>query len=56
LASRGFSRTLVLPTAVQSDKGEAAFKDGLLKLTILKAQEATTRQIKVKVSQVITLK
>ncbi len=45
-----FERTLRLPTKVQSDKAEALFKNGVLNLTIAKAEEAKPRTIKVKVA------
>lgn len=44
-----FSRTLELPVRVQGDKAEATFENGLLRLTIPKAEEVKPRQIKVKV-------
>jgi HSP20 family protein len=43
-----FAREIVLPTAVQADKAEASFENGILPLTIPKAEEARPKQIKVK--------
>lgn len=44
-----FHRTLPLPTAVQSDKAKAQFKDGVLKITIPKTPEARKKEVKVKI-------
>jgi HSP20 family protein len=46
-----FERTISLPTKVQSDKVDAVFKNGLLHLTIPKAEEVKPKTIKVKVAQ-----
>ena len=35
-----FSRTVPLPSAVQSDKAEAKLKDGILEITIPKSEKA----------------
>ena len=43
-----FSRTLTFNIPVQADKAEASFKNGLLTLTIPKAEEIKPRTIKVK--------
>jgi HSP20 family protein len=43
-----FSRTVVLPMPIKSDKAEAKFKDGVLTLSIPKAEEAKPKSIKVK--------
>jgi len=43
-----FSRTITLPTLVDSAKAQAAFKDGILTLTLPKAEQVKPRQIKVK--------
>jgi HSP20 family protein len=43
-----FSRTLTLNVPVQSEKAEAVFENGVLKLIIPKAEEVKPRQIKVK--------
>ena len=43
-----FSRTLTFNIPVQADKAEATFKDGLLTLTVPKAEEIKPRTIKVK--------
>ena len=44
-----FERTINLPTQVQSDKVEATFKNGVLHLTVPKAEEVKPKSIKVKV-------
>lgn len=43
-----FSRTVSLPVPIQADKAEAKFKDGILTLSIPKAEEAKPKVIKVK--------
>jgi len=45
-----FERTVNLPVAVQSDKVEATFKNGVLHLSVPKAEEAKPKTIKVKVA------
>ena len=46
--SRGsFMRTLALPGEVDSDKAKAAFKDGILELTIPKTDKARKHSVKV---------
>ena len=45
-----FSRALTLPTAVAGDKVKAAYKDGVLAVTLPKAEEAKPKQIDVAVS------
>jgi HSP20 family protein len=42
-----FSRTLPLPSLVQGDKVKAEFKNGLLRVTLPKAEEAKRQKIKV---------
>lgn len=42
-----FRRTVPLPVEVDADKAQASFKDGLLELTLPKAQVARRRNIKV---------
>ena len=42
-----FSRALTLPTAVAGDKVKAAYKDGILTVTLPKAEEAKPKQITV---------
>jgi len=42
-------RSFTLPAAVLSDAIEATFKDGVLTITVPKAEEARTKQIEVKV-------
>jgi HSP20 family protein len=43
-----FNRTLTLPTAVDADRIEARYVDGILSLRLPKAEEAKPRQIVVK--------
>lgn len=42
-----FSRTLQLPVAVEGDRAEATFADGVLTLRIPKAEEVKPRQIRI---------
>ena len=42
-----FQRTLSLPTSVASDKAKAEFENGVLTLTLPKAEEARPKSIKV---------
>jgi HSP20 family protein len=44
-----FSRTVELPSAVQSEKAKASFKDGVLEVRAPKTEEAKTKVKKVKV-------
>lgn len=46
-----FSRTLTLPFPIQSDKVQATFENGVLTLTLPKAEEIKPRTIKVQVKQ-----
>lgn len=48
-----FSRSLLIPVQVKSDKAEATFEDGILTLTIPKVEEVKPRQIKVKAKGLI---
>ena len=45
-----FSRTLTLPTAVVDDQVKAAYKDGILTVTLPKAEEAKPKQIDISVN------
>jgi len=45
-----FQRTITLPAAVQADKVSAAYKDGMLVVTLPKTEEAKPKQIEVKAS------
>jgi HSP20 family protein len=45
-----FTRTIELPVAVDSQKIEARFKDGVLHVTLPKTEDAKPKQIEVKVS------
>ena len=44
-----FQRSISLPTNVQPDKAKASYKDGVLHVTIPKAEEAKPKQIKINV-------
>jgi HSP20 family protein len=44
-----FQRSFQLPTSVQTDKVEATFDKGVLKITLPKVEEAKKKQIEVKV-------
>ena len=48
-----FSRTFTIPVEVKSDKAEAAFENGVLTLTLPKAEEIKPKQIKVKANKLI---
>jgi HSP20 family protein len=43
-----FHRAFTLPDAVDANKIEASFKDGVLKISIPKAEEAKTKKIEIK--------
>jgi HSP20 family protein len=45
-----FQRTIALPTAVAGDKVKAQYKDGILTVTLPKAEEAKPKQIDVQVN------
>ncbi len=45
-----FSRSVTLPAAVDTDKIEATYKKGILKVTLPKKEEAKPKEIKVKVT------
>lgn len=49
-ASFRFSRSIALPVKVDPEKVSATVKDGVLTVTLAKAEEARPRQIRVKVS------
>ncbi len=44
-----FQRAFTLPTVVQRDKIKATFKDGVLEVTMPKAEEAKPKQVKIDV-------
>ena len=44
-----FQRAFQLPTNVKSDKIEAAFEKGVLKVTLPKTEEARKKEIEIKV-------
>ena len=43
-----FSRSVSIPVSVKSDKADATFDNGVLKLTLPKAEEIRPKQIKIK--------
>ena len=45
-----FRRTITLPTRVDANKVNASYKDGILTVTLPKAEEAKPKQIQVNVS------
>ena len=45
-----FQRSLTLPVSVDANKVQAAYKDGILTVTLPKAEEAKPKHIEVKVS------
>lgn len=48
-----FSRSLTLPSSLETEKAEATFENGVLTLTIPRAEEVKPKQIKVKAKGVI---
>ena len=44
-----FARTIRLPREVQSDKISASYKNGILKVTLPKSEEAKKKEVKIKV-------
>ena len=48
-----FSRTVSIPVEVKSEKAEATFENGVLTLTLPKAEEAKPKQIKIKAKPMI---
>jgi len=44
-----FQRSFTLPTTVKSDRIDAVYKDGILSISLPKAEEAKPKQIEVKV-------
>jgi HSP20 family protein len=44
-----FERMIQLPMAVQADKVKAAYRDGMLEITLPKAEELKPREIKVEI-------
>jgi HSP20 family protein len=50
-----FSRTVTLPVAIQSEKAQAAFDNGMLVLTLPKAEAMKPKQIKVKAKSALEI-
>lgn len=48
-AAGRFTRTISLPTAVDQDRAKAEYRDGILRITLPKAEEAKPKQIAVNV-------
>ena len=48
-----FSRSLIIPVSVKADKAEASFENGVLTITLPKAEESKPKQIKVKAKAMI---
>lgn len=46
----GFERSFTLPTNIQADKVTAVYKNGVLNITLPKAEEAKPKEISVKVA------
>jgi HSP20 family protein len=44
-----FQRSFVLPDSIQSDKVTAAFKDGVLTVTVPKSEKAKEKQVDIKI-------
>ncbi|HVP35387.1 MAG TPA: Hsp20/alpha crystallin family protein, partial [Terriglobales bacterium] len=45
-----FTRSFALPTPVQADKVKASYKDGILKVTLPKSEEAKKKEIPISVN------
>ena len=48
ISQRSYSRTLSLPCAIDADRAEASFTNGLLELTLPKQKQANRRKVEVK--------
>jgi HSP20 family protein len=48
-----FSRALVLPSGLRTDKAEATFENGVLTLTIPKAEEIKPKRISIKAKELV---
>ena len=44
-----FTRSILLPQEVESDKISASYKDGILRITLPKSEEAKKKEIKIKI-------
>ncbi len=45
-----FQRSFVLPNSIKADKVSAAFKDGILTVTVPKAEEAKEKNVEIKIN------
>jgi HSP20 family protein len=50
LSHGAFSRTFSIPTAIKAEAAKAAFKDGLLTLTLPKSEEVKPKHVKVEIA------
>ena len=48
IRSQSFARTVTLPTKILADQAEAKFKNGILRLTLPKAEEVKPKKIQIK--------
>ncbi|RTR05952.1 Hsp20/alpha crystallin family protein [Halomonas nitroreducens] len=48
ISQKSYSRTLSLPCAIDADRAEASFTNGLLELTLPKQKQANRRKVEVK--------
>jgi len=53
LAHGAFSRSLALPVAVEHDKAEATFEDGILTVRLPKAEEVKPKTIKINARETV---
>ena len=51
ISSQSFTRRVDLPVRVKAEKAEAVFKNGVLKLTLPKAEEAKPKSIKIEMKK-----
>lgn len=51
ISQASFTRTVSLPSRVVSDKAEAEFKNGILEVTLPKAEESKPKKVNIKVGK-----